>query len=407
MTYSPRPTTDALFPMSVLVALASLLLLPGFTIAAGVGTECTSATDWSWSFNTLKQSPCGILTILISTCSSTANSIYPSMTELELCKCTTVMYSLLSACSGCSSEDWPTWVSWSSSCATVPPASWFPKPVPGQTRLPQWSLNDITHQEKWNATRAKEIGGLPEVLPGESIDNSRIPPGLRKGDGHTPPSSTATGTSPTSPPTSKKKANIAVIAGAAGAGVVFMTIAGAVFFYCRRRRRVQGPPKGSTVNDDSRALYRESIVSGASQAQSVGSPVNGESLMSYSGSGSMGGMQASPIVSGLYTTSQEPLPSPSSASAVHGVSQPHIGEDPQSVPNYVTILQPLRARSSPTQMTIDTPNFTTSYPEPSRGAPPVPSVPSQLPTSLYTPSVSALANKQTWDKGKYRDPPIA
>jgi hypothetical protein len=160
------------------------------------------------------------------------------------------------------------------------------------------------------------------------------------------------------------------------------------------------------VDDDLQALHCESAVSGESQAQSVGSPVNGgSSMMSHSGSGGMCGMQALPIVSEINTTSQEPLA------------------------NYMTILQPLRARSPPTQMTIDvrsfvvlvvlacscasfllrsqTPNFTTSYPESSRGAPPVPSVPSQLPTSLYTASVSALTNKQTCDQGKHHDPPIA
>jgi hypothetical protein len=214
--------------------------------------------------------------------------------------------------------------------------------------------------------------------------------------------------------------------------VVFIAIAGAIFFYCRRRGHVRGAPERSTVNDDSQALHRESIVSGASQTQSVGSPVTGESSISHSGSGGMGGMQALPIVSAFNTISHEPLSSPSSASPVHGASQPHMEVDRQSVPNYVTIPSSLSARSSPTQMTTDvrssvvlvvlvrscasiylrsqTPNFTTSYPsypEPSRGAPPVPSVPSKLPTSLYTASVSALTNKQTRDQGKYHDPPIA
>jgi len=167
----------------------------------------------------------------------------------------------------------------------------------------------------------------------------------------------------------------------------------AITFFCQQQRQMRVPPSSSTVSDNSQVLHRESAVSGASQAQSGGSPVNGGSsshsrfgsmggkqVSSVGSSGFIGGFQAASIVSPINATSQEPLASPSSAFAVHSPSQPHMAEDRQPVADNVTNPTSLEAGSLPTHTTIDTPNFTTAVSESSRGAPVVPSVPSQLPT---------------------------
>jgi hypothetical protein len=119
------------------------------------------------------------------------------------------------------------------------------------------------------------------------------------------------------------------------------------------------------VNADSQPLYRESAFSGASQGQTGGSPITGESM--YSGSGAMGGMQAPSIgssafiggfqapsiVSAINTTSQEPLASPSSASGGQSASQLLMAEARQTLPDYATIPPSSRTGSPLTQMTFD------------------------------------------------------
>jgi len=98
--------------------------------------------------------------------------------------------------------------------------------------------------------------------------------------------------------------------------------------------------------------------------------------------------------------------SPESDSAVHSPSQPHMAEDQQPVADNVTNPTSLEAGSLPTHTTIDTPDFTTEVPESSRGAPVMPSVPSQLPTSFYRESAKASANMETWQQGEYHGLPM-
>jgi len=162
----------------------------------------------------------------------------------------------------------------------------------------------------------------------------------------------------------------------------------AIFFYCRRPSRVRGVPGSSTVNAVSHSGSRDM---GGMQVSSVGS------------SGSIGGLQAASIVSPINARSQEPLPS---ASAVHSPSQPHMAEDRQPVPDNVTNPTSLKAGSLPTPTTIDIPNITTTASESSRGAPVVPSVPSQLPSSFYRENAKASANMETWRQGEYHGLPM-
>ncbi|KAH9028996.1 hypothetical protein EDB85DRAFT_2147608 [Lactarius pseudohatsudake] len=47
-----------------------------------------------------------------------------------------------------------------------------PQAVPAGTRVPQWTLLDITRANIWNATAARIVGDTPEVLPGVLINTS-------------------------------------------------------------------------------------------------------------------------------------------------------------------------------------------------------------------------------------------
>jgi hypothetical protein len=125
------------------------------------------------------------------------------------------------------------------------------------------------------------------------------------------------------------------------------------------------------VNTDSQPLHGEPAFSGASQALSGGSPVNGGSSASRSVSRGMGGMQvssvgspgfigglqAASIVSPINATSQEPLEDASSAPAVHSPSQPDMAEDRQPVTDNVTNPTSLEAGSLPTHTTTDVRSF--------------------------------------------------
>ncbi|KAH9026784.1 hypothetical protein EDB84DRAFT_1440037 [Lactarius hengduanensis] len=101
-----------------------------------------------------------------------------------------------------------------------------PQAVPAGTRVPQWTLLDITfllpqRANIWNATAARIVGDTPEVLPGVLIN-------------------TSSGSGP----------NTGAIAGGVAGGVIAMAvIAGLVLAFWRRRRRAQEPSSTSVVDD--------------------------------------------------------------------------------------------------------------------------------------------------------------
>ncbi|KAF8497750.1 hypothetical protein F5888DRAFT_1694492, partial [Russula emetica] len=75
--------------------------------------------------------------------------------------CSTIGYSLLSACDGCQGSDWISWTKYAYNCTKTMPPSSFPNPIPAGTRLPQWALLDITNENNynWNANKSYAVGG--------------------------------------------------------------------------------------------------------------------------------------------------------------------------------------------------------------------------------------------------------
>ncbi|KAF8497741.1 hypothetical protein F5888DRAFT_1694398 [Russula emetica] len=73
--------------------------------------------------------------------------------------CSTIGYSLLSACDGCQGSDWISWTKYGYNCMkTMPPGS-FPNPIPAGTHLPQWVLLDVTNENNWNPNKSYAVGG--------------------------------------------------------------------------------------------------------------------------------------------------------------------------------------------------------------------------------------------------------
>ncbi|KAI0297406.1 hypothetical protein BC826DRAFT_1001669 [Russula brevipes] len=120
--------------MSVLAAIASLLLFSGFTIAAIIAPTCDSLLDWTWAYNSRNQNPCIVAAYLGGTCDQ-AFAVVPIQpgrgyvygptqgNTIMLCMCNTVMYSLLSACSACQGADLNSWPLYSYNCTTTLPVS--------------------------------------------------------------------------------------------------------------------------------------------------------------------------------------------------------------------------------------------------------------------------------------------
>ncbi|KAF8463024.1 hypothetical protein DFH94DRAFT_481856 [Russula ochroleuca] len=234
--------------------LAFLVFFSGFAVAQISAPNCTSST-WEWSYNSIGQNPCIVAAYMLSTCKGGSyaigalptGSVYtgPSGTDgANLCMCSTVGYSLLSACGGCQGETWITWSEYSFNCTKTLPASQFPNPIPAGTCAPKWALLDVTNENGWDFNKSYATGGTPELGPGTILGSS--------GTSSTSASSTIPGPASASvsdsstPNTATPKATpipigghgskAGLITGGIVGGIAAISLLVAAFFYRRRRR---------------------------------------------------------------------------------------------------------------------------------------------------------------------------
>ncbi|KAH9984280.1 hypothetical protein BJV77DRAFT_199950 [Russula vinacea] len=157
--------------------LAFLVFFSGTALAQISSPNCEST--WAWSFNSLNQDPCEVAANMFGTCNGGVFRIGPlqsgqsyfgpsGVDDSNLCKCSTVGYSLISACGGCQGETWITWSEYSFNCTKTLPPSQFPNPVPTGIRVPHWALLDVTNENLWNFNRSYAAGDSPEVAPGST-----------------------------------------------------------------------------------------------------------------------------------------------------------------------------------------------------------------------------------------------
>ncbi|KAH9991392.1 hypothetical protein BJV77DRAFT_539661 [Russula vinacea] len=225
-------------------AIASLYFYSSraFAVAQVSGPICTSAT-WQWTFNSLGQSPCTVTAYMMATCNG-GKYRFPSLSpgylyygpegadDSNLCYCNSVAYSLFSACGACQGEGWISWSEWVTNCTkTLPPPS-FPNLVPSGTRIPQWTLLDVTNKNIWNPNKSYAVGAR-SWLDSQPLRRVCSP-------------TSSSGAVPTvlsilSQRSEGSGDGGAVAAGGvvAGIAVVLFCILTPLFFHLRRRSRVQ------------------------------------------------------------------------------------------------------------------------------------------------------------------------
>ncbi|KAH9973127.1 hypothetical protein BGW80DRAFT_1459437 [Lactifluus volemus] len=164
----------------------------------------------------------------------------PTSDDNTTCKCSTVVYSLLSACDACQGQWWPDWYQYSPECTNGQPASSFPNPVPGGIRVPNWALIDITIEGNWDYSQSYTVGDLPEVLSGGMIKgvstSSVVPSSTVAASTSSSISSSEPAVSSTSSPSSGSSNRGAIAWGVAGGLVAVSAAALILFFFLRRKR---------------------------------------------------------------------------------------------------------------------------------------------------------------------------
>ncbi|ESK89851.1 hypothetical protein Moror_836 [Moniliophthora roreri MCA 2997] len=156
----PRIASPVLF-------LASLLPL-----AATQETDATCVLASSqWSFNSANQSPCSVASSLLGVCSGGSYDVKglpegskylgPSIDGANQCQCSTVTYSLISACALCQNRTISSWTEWSGNCPSVF-ISTYPSPIPQGTLVPGWAYLDVKTAGFFDEDDAKKNANATE-----------------------------------------------------------------------------------------------------------------------------------------------------------------------------------------------------------------------------------------------------
>ncbi|KAH7344124.1 hypothetical protein B0J17DRAFT_645366 [Rhizoctonia solani] len=107
----------------------------------------------AWSFNSLNQSPCLVASYLGSVCrpdntwrvpSLSGGSTYYVSGSSTKCICTSVVWSLLAACSLCQGLDSSRWTVYANDCTTADtsPPGIYPVALPSGVAVPNWAFYD-------------------------------------------------------------------------------------------------------------------------------------------------------------------------------------------------------------------------------------------------------------------------
>ncbi|KAF9527006.1 hypothetical protein CPB83DRAFT_438003 [Crepidotus variabilis] len=139
-------------------------------VVAGQNSNVTQCIPtYNWSFNAKGQSPCLVAAYLESACGTPTNIdsipngthyIGPNFAQANDCLCSSVTYSLVSACGGCQGRNYANWTTWTTNCKDTTVAS-FPKPIPAGTDVPTWANFDITSSgNDFDPTIAARLAGF-------------------------------------------------------------------------------------------------------------------------------------------------------------------------------------------------------------------------------------------------------
>jgi len=222
-----------------------------FTVLQVAEAQSSTAicdAQFSWMTNSRGQNPCVVAAYMQGVCTGGAFTVSPLPLDTHYtgptaalanpCQCSTVTYSLVSACGLCQERQIENWSLWSFNCTTKSIQT-FPDGVPSGTSVPAWAYLDVVSGDTFNLVAAEADTGAPESSASASTPTgitSSASAGSISSAYHT---STASGSSntPVSGNTAAKKSNVGAIAGGTVGGVVVLGLIAALVAFLVVRKR--------------------------------------------------------------------------------------------------------------------------------------------------------------------------
>ncbi|KAG8702247.1 hypothetical protein FRC08_003611 [Ceratobasidium sp. 394] len=149
-------------------------------VQAQVTSNATCAPQYSWMLNSKQQTPCMASAYLSAQCNDGQWNVpgigpdgpynHPNGAGANLCRCNTVVYNLLSACSICQGGNAGNWANWISNCtAGNVTIGHYPLPLPPGAAIPSWAYLDFTSQDMFQVNVAQQYATASECSSARSM----------------------------------------------------------------------------------------------------------------------------------------------------------------------------------------------------------------------------------------------
>lgn len=201
--------------------------------------KCLTTGEFDWMSNGKGDSPCLVAAQLAEVCTTRGFTlealqpgyIYlgPTRAQVNACRCSSVYYSLLSACAECQGNTHLRWTAYNGNCTDVYLEN-YPNPIPIGVSVPHWAYLDVSIDDNFNATRAEAAVGPESTAPPRASSTQTGGGGTSRGTSPTEAASNSEGSS----------TNVGAIAGGVVGGVVGLALIGLLVFFLMRRRSKKG-----------------------------------------------------------------------------------------------------------------------------------------------------------------------
>ncbi|KAL5489760.1 hypothetical protein ACEPAI_4592 [Sanghuangporus weigelae] len=309
----PRPPASSSLLSSLAIALVGL---SSNGVRAQITSNATCLSNWRDLYNSRGQSPCLVGAYIGGACNGGQydvgallegeHYIGPTSLAANGCLCSTVMYSLMGACSTCQNATIITWSSWSVSCPEVFVQA-YPQDIPQDTAVPGWAYDPIPNNGTFDVNQALADNSLESTATFVQSTNT----GTRTTTG------TASSIAQAGGEDDGGGSNTGAIAGGVVGGVVGVALLGLLGFFLYRRKRNQNAKLSSIQNSGVNANMTGSTYAGGAPGgpQGMGeyAPVP-YTPHAYEGGGGAGGMASPPMMGQKLYDPNDPSTFPTAAS---------------------------------------------------------------------------------------------
>ncbi|KAG9015012.1 hypothetical protein FRB94_007084 [Tulasnella sp. JGI-2019a] len=256
-------------------------------------TNAVCATNHTYLYNQGGQSPCLITAYLENACAPVGgnwnvgalgpnqNYVGPYVEGANYCSCSSVVYSMISACAACQNDLWIPWSTWSTNCTTnITTIGQWPLDIPVGTEIPAWAYQNVTLHDTFVLANAQATTGIGPESTYYGTPTASINP-------HSSSSTAAAATAPitaninpnptqVSTTSGGSKTPVGPIVGGVIGGIAVLFLAGVlIYLILRNKKRGAANSEMPLVDQQSHAGMTEDSSLPAGYGVSYPSPTSG------------------------------------------------------------------------------------------------------------------------------------